>query len=144
MWNQIDFPSAIRNLFTQNYLFNLNPGSSFKFLIPLAAIFGVLVIAGIILAIISWRNKNLVYKKLFGKIYTLLLTIGAIGFLLLVLRYENAYVLSGRFLWIALFLGFIIWAGIVLYYGIKKFPKDIKTYSDYLRKEKYIPKSKNH
>jgi acid phosphatase family membrane protein YuiD len=144
LWNELAIPSTIKNLFTANYLFNLSPGSNFKYLTSLSIIFGLIIFTGLILAIFSWRNKNLVYKKLFSKIYTMLLTIGGIGILLLIFRYEDAYLLSARFLLFILFLAFIAWSLFIIYYGIKRLQKDLKIYNDYLRKEKYIPKNKSH
>ena len=72
----------------------------------------------------------------------MLITIGLVGLLLLFFRYENVYFLSGRFLLLFLVVALLVWLGFIVYYGIRKFPLEITDYKDFLRKEKYIPKSK--
>jgi len=144
MWNKLAIPASIKEFLKPAYLFNMTPGSSFYYLIHCLIFFGFLVLLGIILSVVAWRCKNVIYKKLLSKIYTLLLTIGIIGFLLLFFRYENAYFLSSRFLLLVLFLSFIIWGIFIIYYSFTKFPFSLKDYKEYLRREKYIPRPKNH
>jgi len=144
MWSQLSLPEKWKQTLSYSYLFNVNPGSSFHYYGLFIFKFGAFLLIGIILTIISARTANLIYKKLYSKIYTFLLTIGAAGFLLLFFRYESVYFLSGRFLLIALFIASIIWVVIIAYYGFRKFPSELSTYNDYLRKEKYFPKQKKH
>jgi len=141
MWNKVNIPK-LNQLFKFNYLFNLNPGPNFFYMWSLIVIFFIMFLAAIVIVIVSWRNRNIVYKKLFSKIYTMLITIGLVGLLLLFFRYENVYFLSGRFLLLFLVVALLVWLGFIVYYGIRKFPLEITDYKDFLRKEKYIPKSK--
>ena len=141
MWNKVNVPK-LNQLFRLNYLFSLNPGPKFLYMWPLVIIFGIMLMAAIVVIIVSWRTRNIVYKKLFSKIYTMFLTIGIVGLLLLFFRYENVYFLSGRFFLLFLLVALLIWSGFVIYYGIKKFPLEIINYKNFLRKEKYIPKAK--
>lgn len=144
MWSQISLSEKWKQTLNYSYLFNVNPGSNFQYYGLFMFKFGAFLLISIILIIISFRTANLIYKKLYSKIYTFLLTIGAIGFLLLFFRYESVSLLSGRFLLIVLFTVSIIWAIVIAYYGFKKFPSELSNYNDYLRKEKYFPKQKKH
>jgi len=142
LWSRLNLPPVIKQFFTPSYLFNLNPGHQFAYLLPLSIIFGFFLVGGAILVFLARRLSNVVYKKFLSRVYNLLFTIGFVGFLLIFFRYENIYFLSARFWLIVLFITGAIWAIIIFYYGIKKLPQEVQRYQEMLRKEKYLPKQK--
>ncbi len=125
-------------------LFDSTPGSEFKFYIHLLVIFGVMIF----LAVVIWifvtrlRKHNPVQIKLGRKVYYCLFVCGSIGFVLLFFRYQNISFLSSRFLLLVLFLVFVIWLGFILFYFIKKYQDELAEFQNFVRKIKYMPKSR--
>jgi len=142
LFNRIKWHPKIKEFFSYNYLFNLNPGSSFTYLIHFLIGYTFLFITAIFLFLINRRLKNLIQKKLISKIYNLLFTISIIGCLLLLFRYEGIYFLSSRILFLLLIVSFFVWSFYLLYYFLKIYPQEKKDYEDYLRKKEYLPHKK--
>lgn len=136
----INFPGIFKSLFSASYIFDLAPGKDFKFYIPLLILLSISLFVGILIWIFSIK-KNPVWKKLLRKFYNLFFTFGIIGYLLLLFRYENAYFLSMRFLWIVLLGVIVVWKILIIRYILTKFKKDLDRYQDTKTKEKYMPLS---
>lgn len=104
------------------YLFSQNPGSEFKYYIPLAAVICLLFIGAFVISLIhnSRKKYDFAFKRLFRKT-SLHLTLFAILFLVLaIMRYERIPYFSMR-IWI--FLS-IIWFAYFILKTIKKLLKD--------------------
>ncbi len=108
------------------YFFTPNPGSQFKFYIPMIVLITLLIAGGIVFSIIYKRKKrkDLTFKKLFQKTATRLVLLGILFLILTVVRYESIPYFSMR-IW--LYLSFLLLA-IFFYLTIRtfkiKYPKE--------------------
>lgn len=104
----------------------------------LAVIFGLFLIAGVIIAA-QTRRKEEIYKKLFVRIVSLFLFTGTSGLILVFFRYEGIPYLGSRLLLLVLLAVFIIWALLVVRYKFLILPKEIRQYQKKKIFEKYLP-----
>lgn len=109
------------------YLFNPNPGTEFKFYIPLLILAAVLIIGAIALSIIYNHRKrqDFAFKRLFKRTSVYLLLLGLLFLFLIGVRFENIPYFSTRIL---LYISLLL----LLYFLYKT----IKTYKiDYHREK---------
>lgn len=130
------------NFLDPNYLFEKNPGASFKFYFPLLLIFGFLFLFSIFFPLFLKKKdkENPSLKTLSSKISFPGIIISIFGFLLLFFRYENLPYLSSRFLLFLLFFIWFSWFVLLLFYLFKDYQKEYKIYLEAKEKEKYLPK----
>lgn len=109
------------------HIFAVNPGSGFKYYIPLLILAVILIIGSIIFASIYKKRKkyNFAFKRLFKKVSGRFLILGIILLILIAVRYENIPYFSMR-LWLFIFF-------VVLIYFIYKYIWICKT--DYPREK---------
>ena len=81
-------------------LIDINPGSQFKFYIPMIILGAVLIIGAIAFGIVYKKRKNhdFAFKKLFKKTSGRLFWLGSLILLLTLIRYENIPYFSMRLL----------------------------------------------
>lgn len=91
------------------YLFNTNPGTEFKYYLPLGILVAILIIGGVALSVIYDHKKHsdFAFKRLFRKTSLKLFLSGILFLFLMGVRYENIPYFSMR-IW--LFLGLLILA----------------------------------
>lgn len=130
----------IHKFFDYNYLFSQNPSENFAFLLPLAVIFALMLLVGLIVPFWLKRKfkKNPPYHKLQGKIRVSLISFSIIGFLLLFFRNQSVPFLSSRILLFVFFLCFLYWIIALIIYLKKDFQKDIVEYQEQMRKMRYF------
>jgi len=117
---------------------------NFGFLVPLAILFGVMLILAIYLKVVYgiYAKKKPYYNELGDRLFNWLATVSILGFLYIFFRYEGIMYLSARILLFALIIIFIYWG-----YTIWKFYRDewkMKKAKFHVNKEKkhYMPKRK--
>ena len=132
----------LKNFITPYYLFNPNPSSNFKFLLPLLIFFALMLVVAIIFPI--WfrkrKKKSPPRINMVGKIQTPLLTFSLIGVLLLFFRWQALPYLSTRILLLTLLISFLVWLFLFLIYLKVGFQKEIKNWHMEREKLKYFPK----
>jgi Ca2+/Na+ antiporter len=112
--------SAIKNFFY--YFFQANPGTEFKYYIPLA-VFAVLLIAAAIAFSLIYRNKrktDFAFKRLFKNLSKRLILIAALAIVYMLVRYENIPYFSMR-IWLYLTIALFLFFG---YRYVKTYKKD--------------------
>ena len=129
----------IKRLINSQYLFNPFPGTDFGFYWFFVISYGVLFVLAAVFSVLASRfRKENPIRKAIKKSTDLFFTISIVGYILLFFRRENIAYLSARVLFIVFSITMVIWAGFVIYYLIRKFPKSVKKYREKLRKEKYL------
>jgi len=137
------FNFNIKSFFKPAYLFNPYPGTNFGYYLASVVVFGLLLVCGITLLVIALRiDKKNPKRKLFKKFSDLGFTIGIIGFILLFFRYENVAYLSSRFLLLLLLIIVLVWLSFIIFYILRRYPKERVKYQEYLRISKYLKKSR--
>lgn len=110
----------IKSLFV--YLFKINPGSEFRYYIPIFVFIGLLFLGSIAFSIIYNKRKktDFAFKRLFKKTPGRIFWIGFIVLLLTLIRYEAIPYLSMR-IWLYLTLVIFLY---FVYYTIKTYKID--------------------
>ncbi len=129
------------NLLTLHYWFNLSPGPWLdEYLKIVYAIFGLLIILGLIAWMFAGKNKKtkLVFS-VWHKVQQASLTIGISGLLLIFFRQQRIYFLSMPFLMLLLVIGAIVWAYFIYNYIVKILPVKKEELKKRKEKEKYLP-----
>ena len=124
-------------IFTAKFLFE-NPTPHTNFMIGLAIFFGILVVAGILVALLV-RGES---KKIWGRFVKPFLTVGILGLVHLFARYESLPWLNTRFFAELLFAIFFIWLLVIVIMLSKFMPKYMKEKEVAQRFERYLPKAK--
>jgi hypothetical protein len=129
------------NLLKLSYWFNPNPGPWLAQNLKIVyAVFGILVIFGLLAWWFSGRNKqNRLIQRFWQKLQNACLTIGISGLVLIFFRQERIYFLAMPFLFILLFAGAVIWAYFILRYLVKTLPEKKKKEEEKESKQKYLP-----
>jgi len=93
------------------YLFNPVPGPTFKFLIPMLVLAGILIAAGVTFSEIYRRKKteDFAFKRLFKKVSARLVMFGVWFIFLVAVRFEDIPYFAMR-LWIYLSLLLLLYA----------------------------------
>jgi hypothetical protein len=126
------------------YLSNPYPPSDFPLKNDLFIIAGVLVIIGILWWIILGRFQKK-YKILEGpryRIFYFSLFFGIIISILVFFRIEGIPYFSSRFVFLLFLFAMFVWFLSILYFLIRKYPREKAEYNDKLRKDKYLPKKR--
>lgn len=129
--------------FTPSYLFDLRPAVSDLSLIVMAVIFGGMIVLAIALAVyIKFRKQEAVLRRTIELVIGWAMTMGIVGLILLLARYEQAHFMSGRF-WLVVWLGLtLIWLGIIVRHYFRLVPKAHAQHLQYEAFHKYLPKRK--
>jgi hypothetical protein len=132
------------NFFSPGRLFNLKPAPlSSSFLIALSVIFGLLVLAAIVIKVLQNKNKfDQLVTGLLNRYFRSFLTMGLLGVVYIWFRIERVMVLSGRF-WLVIWLvGLIIWLIPIIKHQKDSIPQIRSDRTDRKNFEKYLPKKK--
>lgn len=129
----------LRQLFQPVHLFDANPPYQWAFLWWAIGIYGALILVAIIIKIFL---RPPYYQKIKNSLFTLGLTCGLIGLLLVFFRFEGISFLSARFWHLILLLVSLIWLGMIIFYSIKKLPIEIKERKEKEWREKFLPQPK--
>lgn len=132
----------LEKLFSPERIFEGSPGASFQFYQETLIIFGILFFIGIVLSIFLFLEKNKIKKRLFRKIKSLMFWVSSLGFLYLLMRYQNIYLFSSRSMLYILFLFFIIRLGFVGFYYFVNHGNELVEHKKREELKKYIPKPK--
>jgi hypothetical protein len=131
---------SIKNIFNLRYWFSEPPYQNPAAMKVALIFFVIMLVAGVVLAVLSQKEKFGVYiKRLFAKIASLLGWMGAIAFVLLFFRYEATPFLARRFWYGFWLIGLIIWVVYILHYWYKKVPQKLREQSEKERLKKYLP-----
>ncbi len=103
---------------------------------------GILVAAILLRLAIRFAIKHSVVKKLFMKVWRLLLTVGLSGVIWGIVRYESTPIFGRRY-WagLTILIG-VIWLIFILKYLLFNFRKDKQEYDRERVKNKYIPNAR--
>jgi len=134
----IDFLKQFTNL---RQFFTLKPlpidATTFQLL---AGLFGLFLILGIVFIILAKQKKqDHLLNKAYNNFSYLFITMGLIGLLYSWLAFENAVVLSARFIFAIIIVVFLVWLAIILRYRFLKIPKIKKQIQSKKEFEKYLP-----
>ncbi len=131
---------SINNIFNLRYWFSEPPYQSPLAMKAALIFFVLMLVAAIVLAVLSQKEKFGVYlKRLFAKIASLLGWMGALAFVLSFFRYEATPFLSRRF-WFGFWLiGLITWVVYILRYWYKQVPLKRQKQVEKERLKKYLP-----
>lgn len=131
----IDFSKFI-NL---SYLTDATPDSDFQFLLTFAIFFGLLLLAGIVLAILAWKQK----KTWQGPIGNWFRWFGIAGLFLTFARQQGLPFLSMRLLYYFLALGFFGWLTLI----VRQLQRDQQLQAEKAKRyetfDKYLPRSRS-
>lgn len=133
---------ALSNIFSFTYWAVTRPGGfSPRAQSILILILALLIVASIIIKILSRRKENKpTLTKLLTKLFNLLIATAIAGVILLFFRYENMPFLAGRFWWLLLIIGDLVWLFFILKYRFKKMPGEQNDYQRRQEINKYLKK----
>jgi len=122
---------------TTKYWFDPSPSTEIHNLKVWVVLFSAISLFGAL----TLLNKFL-FPKLRKKMASFLITTGLVALLLLSFRFEGAYLLSVRLLFLVLLIVAIIWFINILVYLTKGYPKELKQIAEYKKFNSYLPKKK--
>jgi len=128
---------TLSQIFSQNYLFDINPTPQSNLYIPLLILFGLMIVLA---AAISFQRKSI--KKVVGKFFVPLLSAGVLGLIYLFARHESLPYLSSRFFLVLIICMFLAWVFILLVWSAKFIPKYMNSQKIEDRYNRYLPKAK--
>lgn len=133
--NQIN----LSKIFDPNLVFEATPAPGGLYLLSLI-IYGLLIISAIILGVISRRNPQSIYKKLWRQFIYLMLFTGLLGPVLVFFRWQSIPYLGSRLMVLILWIIAIAWLTQIIIYRIWLLPKEIQKIKEKEKFEKYLPK----
>jgi len=111
-----------------------------KMLWSLLGIFAFCLISAFALRFaIYLSRRDVILVKIFKKFYKFFLTVGLVGFVFLFFTYEQIVFLGSYFWFLFLFLGSLVWFVLIVFFLVKKIPKERKALEEKRRFEKYLP-----
>ena len=130
-------------LLTDKFFWTIPPSS---ILIAQDKLLGYIFLGIIIVAaffrILMFLTKNMVQRNLLAKFWRMFLTIGIVGIIWYVLRYENTPIFALR-LWAGLdLLAGVIWLLFILKFLVFEFPKQRTEHEKIMLRNKYLPGNK--
>ena len=125
------------NFFTTEYLFSTAAPTNKTLFLILLGVYVLLIIVAILLS----YNKS-IHKPLRARFYSLSLTIGIVGVLVSMFRYESIAYIGSRFAMISVLLVAFIWYVSIAIYGVTKMPREMRTQKNHERYLKYLPKKR--
>ena len=137
------FPLSINwdRLFSLGFWFNPRPRpfepSTLNFVIIL---FIAIIVLAIVFKVLSLKDKDVMRRRVWRKLWTCFLTVGLIGETLNFFVWSRAGYLSMRLWYLILLIVLIVWLVLIVVYIIKKLPEQKKNKSEKDEFEKYLPK----
>jgi len=125
-------------LFTFNYWFNTRPNPISGLSESLLAFFIILFIVLTIIAKIKTNKKQIIYSKIWDKIFIFSLTQSIFGVLLFFFNYQMVPILMSRFWFLLWLIMILVWC-YILFKQIKKIPERKETIAKEKEFKKYIP-----
>lgn len=105
-------------------------------------LFAVLTVLGVFLYLLTWANKHPIVHKLMVKFSVWFFSIGLLGLLWFLFRYENTPIFGKRF-WAPLVLGLgLVWAVFPIKYVVTGFLIEKREHDGTVLKNKYLLPSK--
>lgn len=136
-------PLDFTSFFKLERFFNLRPAIQLNTVYFLLAVFGLALLVAVILKIIQKTTHGDSFRKnLLQKYFTVFLTMGLIGEVLVWFRYERVYFLSARFWLVVWLIALITWLAWVLKYQLKTIPQSRANLQKTQEFNKYLPKKK--
>jgi hypothetical protein len=86
--------------------------------------------------------NRFLYLKLRRKVGTFMLTTGLLALMLISFRFEGAYLLSSRLLFLVLLLTALVWFTYIMIYLVKGYPAELAEIAHYKKFHSYLPKKK--
>lgn len=129
-------------LFDPRYLFDIYPSASFNYYLPLTIYFLFLLFTRFALKSYFRGKKAPILKRLLRKLPGRLTYLSILGFILLLIRYQNIPILSMRFFLLLVLILSLVFVGKSLYIYYKIYPIEKKRFKTHQEKDKYIPGKK--
>ena len=134
---------------TFKYLFNSNPGTAFKYYVPMLILASLLVVGSIAFSAYYKKRKKVdfAFKRLFKSLSNRLMLFGIFLFILIAVRYENIPYFSMR-IWLyilLLVLLYFVYRYLKIYkvkYPKEKINADAKKHQVKKEENKYLPNKK--
>lgn len=133
-------------LFSLTYWSSLLPPPTFDplFIALTVGVFGIFILAGIVLLVFSKRLKEKAFwAKAAPKIASMTLWMGILGFIHLWVAYEQTYLWGARFWLLVWGIALLVWVLHILNFVFRILPKTEVEYEEEMRIKKYLPKHKN-
>lgn len=128
-------------LWNVRYLFGPNPlDLSRSDIIFFWSAAGFLLLAIVAKIAVLRQEPDSPQEFLFGRLFHLFLTTGALALLWMGLRFENIPWLSTHILVLAAYLMFLVWLGFIATYLFLKFPAQQRQWMEEKTKRKYLPR----
>ena len=128
-----------KNLVSINRIFEVNPGGQGEYVYT-AYFFGALVVASIII----WFIESLItksFRKFYVRLATMMATIGCLGLVLVLVRFQEIPYIGSRFAMYALIVFMLIWFGEIIIYRYTQLPKELQKKQEKEKFKKYLPKN---
>jgi type II secretory pathway component PulF len=125
-------------VFSKAYILDSTPPPESNFYPILLAIFGAMIIFGILVLLVSKKEKTFL-----AKFITPTLTCGILGLIHVFGRYESLPVLATRYYLLSVIVIFIILVAVIGIKVLRKLPTHKKMEKTELRYNKYLPKKKH-
>lgn len=134
------------------YLFNTNPGTEFKYYLPLGILIAILIVSSVALSIIYDHKKNtdFAFKRLFKKSSLKLFLFGIFFLFVMGVRYESIPYFSMRIwlflglIWLLYFIFRIVKTYLTTYKREKSNTQHIAITTETKEVKKYLPNKKKH
>lgn len=128
-------------MFNSGRLFDWRPVISPGTVYFLLAVFGALVIVGLVIKIVQKAKKREnFFNRLFSRYAALFLVMGILGVIYVWFRFEKVLFFSARlWLWVWL-IGFIVWLVFIIRYHVKTGPQARKQSEQKRVFNKYLPR----
>lgn len=108
----------------------------------LTVLFGLLVLAGLVTMLLSWRHSFLApVRTLLRRISAFGWTMGLIGLLLLFFSTQQVAFLSARLMYLIWGVAALVWLYKIVYYGFFILPARFTEQRERREREKYLPKA---
>lgn len=132
----------LKNLFTLEYWFTLNPEPFLPVVLKILYVFfGLMIVCGIAAKIMSKKHAGYPpTRNLYEKFYYFLSSMGFVGLVLVFFRAVRAYFIGAPFWMLIWLIVLLVWLYFILRYAFVKMPK-LKEEIEMKRElEKYLPK----
>jgi len=110
----------------------------------LLGLFAGFIVLAIIFKVLSLKDKEVMRRRVWRKLWVCFLTIGLLGELINFFTWSGAAYLSMRVWYLVLLIVFIVWLVFIIIYAVKKLPEQKKKASEKDEFEKYLPGANNN
>lgn len=107
-------------------------------------LFGLSLVAGLIVWVVNKFSSNKIVKKLFRRIVYLTISLGIAGVIWFGFRYENTPIFAKRFWVLVIIVLFAVWKLWILRYLIFDFSKEKHEFDQEQIKNKYLSENKRN